>query len=147
MDSTLPPPPPTPSPLGDAAKLGFRLDDPDPPEQRPLDRRVALAALLCGIVFDVAVRRSLTSTSFAALATATAAALLVVAGVDLVWQSALLAGAVALLLRLVRAGAPRIGDAKESSRRLATKETWRIIREQRTALDMAPRRLDRDGPL
>ena len=77
MDSTLPPPPPTPSPLGDAAKLGFRLDDPDPPEQRPLDRRVALAALLCGIVFDVAVRRSLTSTSFASLATATAAALLV----------------------------------------------------------------------
>ena len=78
MDSTLPPPPPRPAPPPppDTVAFGDHLGLPEPPERRPLDRRAVIAAMTCGLAFDLAVRRSLTSVSFAALLTITAFAIL-----------------------------------------------------------------------
>ncbi|MEM7286503.1 MAG: DUF4173 domain-containing protein [Actinomycetota bacterium] len=74
MESTLPPPP-GPPPTADAGPVDDPFE-PSPPERRPLDRRLVVAALLCGVVFDLAVRRTLTSVSVALFLTATAVALL-----------------------------------------------------------------------
>lgn len=86
MDSTLPPPPslpppppPSPPPPPPPQAVAVVDDEPvpvDPPERRPLDRRGVVAAVACGVVFDLAVRRSLTSSATAALLTITAFALL-----------------------------------------------------------------------
>ena len=75
MQSTLPPPPEPPTGSG-LAILDDDWVEPDPPERRPLDGRAIAAVLVCGVVFDQAVRRSTTSVAVSVLLMVTAVAVL-----------------------------------------------------------------------
>ena len=80
MNDTCPPPPPPahpqPPPPPPGAEQSTALNDDrhiaEPPERRPLDRRLVVVAVACGVAFDLAARRPITSVSVAMAFTVTA---------------------------------------------------------------------------